>query len=457
MVEEKRKALATVRVVVKNWANPDANGRFHVLLCVTSNSARKYIDTGYLAMKGETVKVGGVRLGTIEYCDKKRGNTPYIQYKDNGALKLATRNEANRALRSLESKASAVIDNLGDSFTLTAFEKAFGMARTAEKKVTFAEYCNSVIEQYKTKERFQSAQILAYTLKQLAKYDPQLSKRGFRDINKTYLDGYKNYCEKTDKNGANTISIRLRALRIVFNQAIGEKIAPASCYPFNTEKSKVKANGTIIPASELNKQESYLPMESMRKLNNTEFDTNRLNVAKHLFLFSFHCRGINFMDMAGLTAADMEHYVYNDDTHEEIQQIIYTRKKTGKEIRVTINDQIRHELEWFRNNTLLHGEHILPIVHKDYEPEELNEFLRGYRKRLNMALKDIAEVLELPKSQQQITIYSARHSFAMALRENGQSIEVISAALDHDSVETTKAYVAKIAGSRLDNATNIQL
>ena len=64
-------------------------------------------------------------------------------------------------------------------------------------------------------------------------------------------------------------------------------------------------------------------------------------------------------------------------------------------------------------------------------------------KRFNSILKVLAKELGLPESQQDISIYTARHSFAMTLQNKGKSVEIISQALGHQSVETTKHYLAK--------------
>ena len=47
-------------------------------------------------------------------------------------------------------------------------------------------------------------------------------------------------------------------------------------------------------------------------------------------------------------------------------------------------------------------------------------------KRFNSILKVLAKELGLPESQQDISIYTARHSFAMTLQNKGKSVEIIS-------------------------------
>jgi integrase len=72
-------------------------------------------------------------------------------------------------------------------------------------------------------------------------------------------------------------------------------------------------------------------------------------------------------------------------------------------------------------------------------------------------LKKLAAVLELPESQQDLTIYTARHSFAMAMQNQDKPVEIISQALGHQSVETTKHYLEKFSTTRMAKETDIDL
>ena len=75
----------------------------------------------------------------------------------------------------------------------------------------------------------------------------------------------------------------------------------------------------------------------------------------------------------------------------------------------------------------------------------------------NVSLHQIAKILKFPESQQNITIYTARHSFAMTLKNKDKSIEIISQALGHQSVETTKNYLAKFSTTKMAKETDIDL
>lgn len=135
----------------------------------------------------------------------------------------------------------------------------------------------------------------------------------------------------------------------------------------------------------------------------------------------------------------------------------YRRSKTKGEFDIQVTPNIKGELDWFLENSRLYGSYVLPIIMEKVEPENLDEYLKQSRKRFNRNLKKLAKELNLPESQRDISIYTARHSFAMTLQDKGKSVEIISQALGHQSVETTKHYLAKFSTTRMAEETDINL
>ena len=135
----------------------------------------------------------------------------------------------------------------------------------------------------------------------------------------------------------------------------------------------------------------------------------------------------------------------------------YKRSKTKGEFDIQVNENIEKELAWFRTNTPLFEDYVLPIISVQEPPEKLDDYLEQIRKRANRTLKAIAKDLNLPESQQKISFYSARHSFAMWMQDKGKPVEIISQALGHQSVETTKHYLAKFSTTRMAEETDIDL
>ena len=135
----------------------------------------------------------------------------------------------------------------------------------------------------------------------------------------------------------------------------------------------------------------------------------------------------------------------------------YQRSKTEGVFRIQVTDNIQRELDWFARNTPLCEPYVLPIISQPVPAEKLDEYLKQVRKRFNRSLKELAKVLNLPDSQRNLTIYSARHSFAMAMQNQNKPVEIISQALGHQSVETTKHYLEKFSTTRMAKETDIDL
>ena len=273
----------------------------------------------------------------------------------------------------------------------------------------------------------------------------------------SYLQRYFKSCRDKGHSG-NTIGIRLREIRRIFNVAIRDKVIPQELYPFSTgnEAGKVK-----IPQAELNKTDQYLTLDSLRLMAGTTFKNHVLERTKHLFLFSYYSRGMNWKDMALLTGANFYcAMVVDEKTHQsrEVTMMQYKRSKTKGAFNILVTPNIRRELDWFKENTPLYGDYVLPpIIGLEVADEKLDDYLMQGRKRFNASLKKIAMQLKFPESQQNITIYTARHSFAMTLKNKDKSIEIISQALGHQSVETTKHYLAKFSTTKMAEETDIDL
>ena len=127
-------------------------------------------------------------------------------------------------------------------------------------------------------------------------------------------------------------------------------------------------------------------------------------------------------------------------THQSMQVMMmeYRRSKTKGEFEIQISQTIQQELDWFKKHTTTFKDYVLPIIGIEVAPEKLDDYLLQVRKRFNRSLREIALDLKFPDSQQDISIYTARHRFAMTLRHNGKPIEIISQALGHQSVETAE-------------------
>ncbi len=444
--------MTKIRTILKS--SKRADGKQDVLLLLSDRGKREYISTGFAA----TPKEFDADKSVGRYHQGKGIPTFHVERKEeDGSTKAYSNKEANDKLAALEERAHSIIRKYNENHVSWGFDQFRSDFVNAPKRSLFYDYAKSVIEkEYRSRGQFGKARITESALKSLLDYDPQLERKSFQDISVSYLNDYIADCRK-NKQADGTISIRLREFRRIFNIAIRDKVIEANLYPFSSGKEDGRVK---IPRTELNKTDQYLPIESMKKIAQASFDDPVKDRVRHLFLFSYYCRGINWRDMALLKKGNLYQVTVTDATTKKTEQVTmmqYRRAKTKGEFDIQVTPNIQRELDWFQENTALFEDYLLPIISVDKSPEKRDPYIHQIRKRFNRTLKEIAKAVGLPESQQDISIYTARHSFAMALQDKGKSVEIISQALGHQSVETTKHYLAKFSTTRMAEETDINL
>lgn len=210
-------------------------------------------------------------------------------------------------------------------------------------------------------------------------------------------------------NSDSTIKIRLGEIRRIFNIAIRDGVASQELYPFSSGKEDGKIR---IPKTAPTKTDQYLTLDSMRKLANTKKKSHVLERTRHLFLFSYYCRGMNWKDMALLSKSSFLPMVVTDESTKESKEVTmmeYRRSKTKGEFLIQITPNIQRELDWFAQNTVLFEDYALPIISVEVPSERLDMYIAKIRQRFNASLKKIAKQLKFPESQQNITIVRRDH------------------------------------------------
>ncbi len=196
----------------------------------------------------------------------------------------------------------------------------------------------------------------------------------------------------------------------------------------------------------------YLPHEDMEKLKNTVVESVAQELARRLFLFSYYCYGISFIDAALLTKKNIIRY--NGGNY-----IVYKRNKTKeakrvKPIQIRITQEIQDLLDWFATNTLLVEDYLLPIVSiAGYKGEQLYNHIRSRFGRNNKNLANLAQTLGI--TDMKLTSYVSRHTMAMTLQDNQVPREVISQILGHSDLATTNTYLDSFGSSVIDEAVKV--
>lgn len=250
----------------------------------------------------------------------------------------------------------------------------------------------------------------------------------FSDIDVNWLKAYESWlrCCKLEDN---TIGIRFRTLRAVYNLAITEGLVKADLYPF--KKFKV---------SKLHKETAKraITKEEVKRLVGYDVSNARLykRLAVDMFTFSYLMGGINFTDMAFLT-----------DKNIEGERLVYVRQKTKKLIMLPLQEKAIAILNRYRSPQ---RKYIFPILdNRERTPRQIRNRIYDVLDSVNEYLAAIGKELGIDLK---ISSYVARHSYATVLKRSGVSTSVISESLGHSSERVTQAYLDSFENKQLDDA-----
>lgn len=326
-------------------------------------------------------------------------------------------------------------------WTLNQFEQEFFHY---SNKGNVKEFFENLIQTYKDTNHIGNANCYSRTLHVLELFDEKLSERVFPEIDIKYVKSFDVFLQKRECKG-NTRKFYFKTLRAVLNKAIQDGEASETTYSFGK-------GGFSISSLEEETTKRYLPHDSMFKLKTTVMDNAVLERTRRLFLFSYYCYGISFIDAALLTKKNIIRY--NGGNY-----IVYKRNKTKeakkvKPIQIKITPEIQELMNWFSANTLLVEDYLLPIVSiAGYKGEQLYNHIRSRFGRNNKNLANLAKVLEI--TDMKLTSYVSRHTMAMTLQDNQVPREVISQILGHSDLSTTNTYLDSFASSVIDEAVKV--
>ncbi len=225
----------------------------------------------------------------------------------------------------------------------------------------------------------------------------------------------------------NTIGIRFRTLRSIYNVAIEEDAVSAELYPFKKLKVSKLHQETAKRALSKEDIERVLSYKSTNRYMRFPID---------IFAFTYYCGGINFVDIAHLTKANIVD-----------GRLIYKRQKTKKLIKIPLQPQAVALIEKYSNDE---SQYLFPIL-SDFHKTDIQQANRIHKviSKVNERLKLIGNALNLPIA---LTTYVARHSQATVMKRAGVSTAVIREIMGHSSERVTQIYLDSFDNEQVDNA-----
>ncbi len=313
-------------------------------------------------------------------------------------------------------------------FTFHTFEQAFfGPSGSSTEVFTWYE---KIISDLKAKERYGTASNYECSMHSLQKINKNIH---FHEIDVKFLDEYQAKILSEGKSKT-TVGIYLRPLRHVFNIAIEKGIVAKQDYPFGKSKYQIPSGRNIKKA---------IGLDQIKKLMEYNASDAAEQRARDFFIFSYLGNGMNIKDIALLKWNNIDG-----------ELLIFNRAKTENTntsslpIVVPISKHMASVIKRWGNQVKT-SEYIFPIITSSDSIEIQRKKIQHFTKLVNKYLKRISSRLEFPNA---ITTYTARHTYSTVMKNAGASVEFISEALGHSSIQTTRNYLASF-----DAKTKIEL
>lgn len=382
------------------------SGKRSVALRVTFNRASRFFFLGH-------------------YC------TPEDWDADNGRLlkTFAGYRRANELLAMYEQRASDALFNLerdGIPFSFERFERAVFVADQSGGSMRFADWISHIEAELRAVGKPGNAHFYKEAARAIRQFRPASS---LSDVDERYLRAFERWAAINRNLKPGGLLALLRNIRAACNRAVADGIMPAEWCPFPKYKLTHLKN---------RKAKKGAPLEFFRALEKIEpaalSEWQRLSL--DLFLFSFYCRGINLADVAGLT-----------DKNIQAGRLTYIRRKTGREYSMRLNEKAAAIVRKYQRGR----GYLFPLYDGSEHTEADKEAARRrFDRRVNKALRAVAGMIGW--EVEELSFYTARHSYADILKNAGVSVEVISQALGHSDIRVTDAYLKGFGDTVLDEA-----
>ena len=353
------------------------------------------------------------------------------------------RNCPNREqiVRLIEQKTKELREQVIDFATSDKDYTLHTLVNKASKTVTrqtVGDYLNAHINRLTAENRIGNAKTFKELRTSLLKFCNSLDFY-FIDIDKDYLKRYAQWMQTVKNYSPNSISIRFRSLRTLYNNAISDEIVRKSNYPFDDFKISQFKEKTAKRS--ITKQDIIRLIDfDVSELCRYQYPMPFLRMAKDIFLFSYFGCGINLTDILHLKHKDIAD-----------NRVTFYRQKTGKLISFQLQAMAIEIIEKYKAHSFSNEDYIFPILKRNVHVTATQQYTRVQRvnKRVNKYLKLIGEYLNFPIA---LTTYVARHTFATVLKRSGVSIAIISESLGHSDLATTQIYLDSFENSQIDAA-----
>jgi len=320
-------------------------------------------------------------------------------------------------------------------FSFEKFEKKITPKKGLEKDVSFN--YNQLIDQLKRNKQIGTASTYELSLKSIKKFrvvklKSKTEKFSFYEISVEWLKKYENYMVIDKGLSKTTVSMYLRVLRTVFNNAITEDNIDTSIYPFTRKRGDKKYR---VPNQKSSKR--VIKPDNLKVLYETLPTNPKQKKAKDFWFFTFFSNGMNIKDVAYLRYKNV-----SDEIFTFYRQKTTNTDSVQEEIIVYLNDFTKRVIDQYGNSDKKTGNLIFNIIDMEGSPEAQYYQRKNFIRFVNQHMKNFAKSLGIEENTRSGL---ARHCFATKAITGGASMELVSGALGHNNLSTTKIYFAGFA------------
>jgi len=317
-----------------------------------------------------------------------------------------------------------------DTFTLEGLNKRMKKGTKTSLLAAF----DSRIEELKGKGQIGTAtyyQCARNCIEAFMKADLKKSDIKFSEVTADWLEKFQKHMLKDEKSFT-TVSMYMRALRTIVNEAKKRGIITPSQYPFI---------GYQIPTAKGRKM--ALTVAQIKQIIDYPLTLDIDKRYRDLWFFSYLCNGINMNDLLRLKYTD----IHNGEIHYHRLKTIRTSSDKTKIVAAMLPDMERIIKRWGSK-----GEYIFEGIENADTPAEERRLIQNITRAVNERMGKIGKALGFGP----ISTYTARHSFATVLKRSGASIAFISESLGHSDLKTTENYLDSFEKEeRAKNAANL--
>jgi len=340
--------------------------------------------------------------------------------------------EDNDYLISVEKRASDIIREFAmnnSMFTMARFGQEMFSTYTKGSHRLVSDCVNAMAEYHRNKGSYNTSVNFKAHAMVVSAFRP---KSVMADIDEKWLSDFEKYQRNVRGSSGSGILTNMCVLRTVCRWMIKNGEMPDSWYPFKKyQMGHLKGSGV----------KRALTLDDIRKIEQAEVFGKIERLARDMFIFSFYCRGINLADIMNLTVSNVKD-----------GRLLYSRQKTGRKYSILLPDKTLQMISAYNGKTFL-----FPLfIDGEYETPARKLTRRKYFTEVfNYALRDIA--VRVGVDTDNLTFYSARHTYATALLKKGVNVAVISEAMGHSDIRTTQVYLKSFGDDVIDKADELLL